>query len=236
MPGGGRIVDFMQKVLVVDDESKLVRLVQAYLEESGFKVVTAFDGNQALMQFEREDPDLIVLDLMMPEMDGLEVARRVRQKSAVPIIMLTARVEETDRVVGLELGADDYVSKPFSPRELVARVRAVLRRGSHQPAAQNLDFDRLNIDVDGHQVKMDGTALELTPSEFMLLLTMAEQPGRAFSRRQLMEAITESGYATVERAIDTHIKNLRRKIEDDPTEPGYIQTVRGVGYKFHSQG
>jgi len=228
-------VDLMQKVLVVDDEAKLVRLLDAYLQEAGFKVVTAYDGNQALLQFEREDPDLIVLDLMMPQIDGLEVARRIRQKSSVPIIMLTARVEETDRVVGLELGADDYVPKPFSPRELVARVRAVLRRGSHTPTVSKLAFDRLQIDVDGHQVSMGEQPLELTPSEFTLLLTMAEQPGRAFSRRQLMEAITQSGYATVERAIDTHIKNLRRKIEDDPTQPAFIQTVRGVGYKFQRQ-
>ncbi|HEY5595822.1 MAG TPA: response regulator transcription factor [Candidatus Bipolaricaulota bacterium] len=222
----------MQKVLVVDDEAKLVRLIQAYLQEAGFKVVTAFDGSQALQQFERESPDLIVLDLMLPQLDGLEVARRVRQKSNVPIIMLTARVAETERVVGLELGADDYVTKPFSPRELVARVRAVLRRGSHPPAAQKVESGRLRIDVDGHQASIDGHAMELTPSEFTLLLTMAQQPGRAFTRRQLMEAITASGYATVERAIDTHIKNLRRKIEDDPVNPCYIHTVRGVGYKF----
>lgn len=222
----------MQKILVVDDEMKLVQLVQAYLQESGFQVVTAYNGTQAIMQFEREEPDLIVLDWMMPEMDGLEVARRIRQTSSVPIIMLTAKVEETDRVVGLELGADDYVSKPFSPRELVARVRAVLRRGTHTPAASKLAFEALVIDIDGHQVTMKNQVLDLTPSEFTLLRTMAEQPGRAFSRRQLMEAITESGYATVERAIDTHIKNLRRKIEDDPAQPHFVHTVRGVGYKF----
>ncbi len=222
----------MQKILVVDDEMKLVRLVQAYLQESGFQVVTAYNGTQALIQFEREEPDLIVLDWMMPEMDGLEVARRIRQTSSVPIIMLTAKVEETDRVVGLELGADDYVAKPFSPRELVARVRAVLRRGAHAPAASKLEFDQLVIDVDGHQATMSNQVVDLTPSEFTLLRTMAEQPGRAFTRRQLMEAITESGYATVERAIDTHIKNLRRKIEADPTQPHFVHTVRGVGYKF----
>jgi len=222
----------MQKIFVVDDEAKLVRLVQAYLQDAGYKVVAAYDGAQALQQFELESPDLIVLDLMMPEIDGLEVARRVRAQSGVPIIMLTARVEETDRVVGLELGADDYVVKPFSPRELVSRVRAVLRRGRHQPAHQRLAFERLCIDVDGHQVSLNEKPMELTPSEFTLLLTMAKQPGRAFSRRQLMEAITQSGYATVERAIDTHIKNLRRKIEDDPGKPDFIHTVRGVGYKF----
>ena len=225
-------METMQKIFVVDDEAKLVRLVQAYLQDAGYKVVAAYDGAQALQQFELESPDLIVLDLMMPEIDGLEVARRVRAQSGVPIIMLTARVEETDRVVGLELGADDYVVKPFSPRELVSRVRAVLRRGRHQPAHQRLAFERLCIDVDGHQVSLNEKPMELTPSEFTLLLTMAKQPGRAFSRRQLMEAITQSGYATVERAIDTHIKNLRRKIEDDPGKPDFIHTVRGVGYKF----
>lgn len=228
-------MESMQKVLVVDDEAKLTRLLQAYLQEAGFAVVLAYDGEQALIQFEREEPDLIVLDLMMPKVDGLEVARRVRQKSAVPIIMLTARVEETDRVVGLELGADDYVVKPFSPRELVARVRAVLRRGTHQPAAAALTFDPLLIDVDGHQVSLKGNPVDLTPSEFTLLLTMAEQPGRAFSRRQLLDAIAASGYATVERAIDTHVKNLRRKLESDPTNPAYLHTVRGVGYKFQPQ-
>jgi len=222
----------MQKILVVDDEMKLVRLVKAYLQESGYQVVTAYNGTQALIQFEREEPDLIVLDWMMPEMDGLEVARRIRQTSSVPIIMLTAKVEETDRVVGLELGADDYVAKPFSPRELVARVRAVLRRGTHAPAVSKLEFGQLVIDVDGHQATMSNQVVDLTPSEFSLLRTMAEQPGRAFTRRQLMEAITESGYATVERAIDTHIKNLRRKIESDPTQPNFVHTVRGVGYKF----
>jgi len=225
-------VETMQKILMVDDEAKLVRLVQAYLQDAGYKVVAAYNGAQALQQFELESPDLIVLDLMMPEIDGLEVVRRIRAQSGVPIIMLTARVEETDRVVGLELGADDYVVKPFSPRELVSRVRAVLRRGSHQPAAKRLAFERLRIDVDGHQATINDAPVELTPSEFTLLLTMAEQPGRAFSRRQLMEVITQSGYATVERAIDTHIKNLRRKIEVDPASPNYIHTVRGVGYKF----
>jgi len=228
-------VDAVQKVLVVDDEVKLVRLIKAYLEEAGFEVVTAYDGDQALQQFEREAPDLIVLDLMLPQIDGLEVARRVRRRSDVPLIMLTARVEETDRVVGLELGADDYVTKPFSPRELVARVRAVLRRGAHPPSSQRLDFGRLVIDVDGHQALLEGETLDLTPSEFTLLLTMAQQPGRAFSRRQLLAAIAASGYATVERAIDTHVKNLRRKLETHPVQSHYIHTVRGVGYKFQAR-
>ena len=227
-------MDAVQKVLVVDDEVKLVRLIKAYLEEAGFGVATAYDGDQALQQFEREAPDLIVLDLMLPQIDGLEVARRVRRRSDVPLIMLTARVEETDRVVGLELGADDYVTKPFSPRELVARVRAVLRRGAHPAAPQRLDFGPLVIDVDGHQATLEGETIELTPSEFGLLLTMAQQPGRAFSRRQLLESIADSGYATVERAIDTHVKNLRRKLEINPVRPRYLYTVRGVGYKFQA--
>jgi len=220
------------KVLVVDDEAKLVKLVGAYLEQAGYRVVAAYDGPQALQQVERESPDLIVLDLMLPGVDGLEVAKRVRAKSGVPLIMLTARTEEADRVVGLELGADDYVVKPFSPRELVARVRAVLRRGSTQQPARRLDFGPLEIDLAGHEVRLSGRALELTPSEFALLRAMAEQPGRAFTRRQLMDAIGAAGYATVERAVDTHVKNLRRKLEDDPHSPRYLHTVRGVGYKF----
>ncbi len=231
----GRIVNGMAtKVLVVDDEAKLVKLVCAYLEQAGYRVAAAYDGPQALIQFERESPDLIVLDLMLPGIDGLEVAKRVRQRSNVPIIMLTARTEETDRVVGLELGADDYVVKPFSPRELVARVRAVLRRGSAAPVARCLEFGRLVIDLAGHEARLDGRALELTPSEYELLRAMAEQPGRAFTRRQLMDAIGETGYATVDRAVDTHVKNLRRKLEDDPSQPRFLLTVRGVGYKFQA--
>lgn len=225
-------MELMLKVLVVDDEAKLVRLIRAYLERAGFQVAAAYDGEQALQQFEREAPALVMLDLMLPRLDGLEVARRLRKTSNVPIIMLTARAEETDRVVGLELGADDYVVKPFSPRELVARVRAVLRRGRAPAPPRRLRFGELVIDVEGRQVALGDKSIELTPSEFQLLLTLASRPGRAFSRRQLLSALAETGYATVERAIDTHVKNLRRKLEDDPARPRYLHTVRGTGYKF----
>jgi len=230
------MVKVMQKILVADDEARLVHLVRTYLEQAGYQVVAAYDGEQALVQFEREAPHLIILDLNMPKVDGLEVARRIRRQSHVPIIMLTARTEETDRVVGLELGADDYVVKPFSFRELVARVRAVLRRGIGAPVVQRLDFGRLVIDLVKHLVFLDDVPLELTPSEFALLQTMAHQPERAFTRQQLMNAIAETGYATVERAIDTHIMNLRRKLGDAPTQPTYLRTVRDVGYKFQPEG
>lgn len=225
----------MPKILLVDDEVSLVRLMKLYLEKSGFQAVAAYDGEQALIQFERETPDLIVLDLNLPELDGLEVARRIRQRSNVPIIMLTARAEEADRVVGLELGADDYVVKPFSYRELVARVRAALRRASALSAPQRMDFGRLLIDLDRHQAYLDNAPLELTPSEFALLKTMARQPERAFTRRQLMDAIAETGYATGARAVDTHIMNLRRKLGGIPGAPNFVRTVRDVGYKFQPE-
>jgi len=225
----------MQKILVADDETRLVHLVRTYLERAGYRVIVAYDGVQALAQFERQTPDLIVLDLNMPELDGLEVARRIRLQSNVPIIMLTARSEETDRVVGLELGADDYVVKPFSLRELVARVRAVLRRGADAPAPRRLDFGRLQIDVEKHQVTLDQEPVELTPSEFALLQTMAQQPGRVFSRRQLLEAIADVGYATVERAIDMHVMNVRHKLGEDPARPTFLHTVRALGYKFQPE-
>jgi len=222
----------MQKILVADDETRLVHLVRTYLEQAGYRVIVAYDGAQALAQFERQTPDLIVLDLNMPELDGLEVARRIRHQSNVPIIMLTARSEETDRVLGLELGADDYVVKPFSLRELVARVRAVLRRGADAPVARRLDFGRLQIDVEKHQVTLDQEPVELTPSEFSLLQTMAQQPGRVFSRRQLLKAIADVGYATVERAIDMHVMNVRHKLGENPAHPTFLHTVRALGYKF----
>ena len=225
----------MQTILVADDEMRLVHHVRTYLERAGYRVVTAYDGLQALAQFKRQTPDLIVLDLNMPELDGLEVARRIRHQSNVPIIMLTARSEETDRVVGLELGADDYVVKPFSLRELVARVRAVLRRGAGAPAPRRLDFGRLQIDVEKHQVTLDQEPVELTPSEFALLQTMAQQPGRVFSRRQLLEAIADVGYATVERAVDMHVMNVRHKLGEDPAHPTFLRTVRALGYKFQPE-
>ncbi len=224
-----------KKVLVVDDEPKIVRLVQAYLERAGFRVIPAYRGQEALDLFHREEPALIVLDLMLPDRDGMDVAREIRKKSDVPIIMLTARTEEADRVAGLELGADDYVVKPFNPRELVARVRAVLRRAEGPPKPRVLEVGSLKIDLDSHEVWHRGRRVDLTPTEFQLLATLAEQPGRVFTRLQLIDALYGTTYATSDRTVDTHIKNLRRKLEPDPKNPRYIVTVHGVGYKFQGE-
>ncbi len=220
-------------ILVVDDESKIVKLARDYLERSGFQVVTATDGATALTVARHERPDLIVLDLNLPEMDGLDVCRALRRESDVPIIMLTARVEETDRLIGLELGADDYITKPFSPRELVARAKAVLRRvqgGVHQPGI--IRTGDLEIDINGHRVTQAGNPLELTRIEFNLLLTLAQHPGQTFSRSQLIDRVHGVAYEGFDRSIDAHIKNLRRKLEIDPIEPQYVLTVYGIGYKF----
>lgn len=222
-----------KKILVVDDEPKIVRLIQAYLERAGFSVLAAYDGRQALELFKAEQPALVILDLMLPDLDGLDVARAIRKESDTPIIMLTARTEATDRIIGLEVGADDYVPKPFDPRELVARVRAVLRRGAAGPAQPALiEVGGLTIDLERHEVRLHGQSIELTPSEFKLLATLAQSPGRVFSRLQLLEALEGTTYAAFERTIDTHIKNLRQKLETDPKNPRYILTVHGVGYKF----
>jgi len=222
-----------QTILVVDDEARIVKLVRDYLERAGLAVLSARDGETALQLARRERPDLIVLDLMLPGMDGLDVCRRLRQESAVPIIMLTARVEEADRVVGLELGADDYVVKPFSPRELVARVRAALRRASGQigPASVIRTGD-VELDTTTLMATVGGQPVDLTPTEFQLLATLARQPGRIFSREQLLEAIHGVAFDGYDRSVDSHIKNLRRKIEPDPRQPCYIETVYGIGYRF----
>jgi len=220
-------------ILVVDDEPKIVKLAQDYLEQSGCRVVTAYDGITALAAARHERPDLIVLDLNLPGMDGLDVCRALRRESDVPIIMLTARVEETDRLIGLELGADDYISKPFSPRELVARVRAVLRRvqgGVHQPGL--IRVGDLEIDLNGHRATRSGETLQLTPNEFNLLALLAQHPGQTFSRAQLLDRLHGVAYDGYDRSIDAHIKNLRRKLEIDPAEPRYVLTVYGIGYKF----
>ncbi len=220
-------------ILVVDDESKIVKLARDYLERGGFQVVTAADGATALIVARHESPNLVVLDLNLPEMDGLDVCRALRRQSDVPIIMLTARVEETDRLIGLELGADDYITKPFSPRELVARVKAVLRRvqgGVHQPGI--IRTGDLEIDVNGHRVSQAGKPLALTRIEFNLLLTLAQHPGQTFSRNQLINRVHGVAYEGFDRSIDAHIKNLRRKLEIDPIEPHYVLTVYGIGYKF----
>ena len=218
------------RILVVDDEPKIVQLVRDYLERAGFAVSTARDGNEALMRAHQERPDLIVLDLGLPQLDGLEVTRRLRRDSGVPIIMLTARHEETDKVVGLELGADDYVTKPFSPRELEARVRAVLRRQARDED-DVLRAGDLTLDVPRLRTEVSGRPVALTATEFELLAALARQPGRVFTRAQLLDAIHGVAFASYERAIDAHVKNIRRKIEPDPRSPRYLLTVYGVGYR-----
>lgn len=223
----------MALILIIEDEPELVKILRSYLEKAGYSVATASRGDQGLSIYEHQSPDLVLLDLNLPGMDGLDVAREIRRKGDTPIIMVTARVEETDRLIGLELGADDYVTKPYSPREVVARVRAVLRRAGKVPAASNLiHVHDLEIDLDAHTVSRAGNPIELTPTEFNLLAALAGQPGRAFTRLQLLEAVQGVAYEGYERTIDAHIKNLRAKLEPDPKEPIYIETVFGVGYKM----
>ncbi len=220
------------RILVVDDEPKIVQLVRDYLERAGFAVSTAHDGDEALMRAHQERPDLIVLDLGLPGFDGLEVTRRLRRESGVPIIMLTARDDETDKVVGLELGADDYVTKPFSPRELTARVGAVLRRQARDADAEVLRAGDLTLDVPRLRTEVSGRGVSLTATEFQLLTALARQPGRVFTRSQLLDAIHGVAFESYERAIDAHVKNIRRKLEPDPRAPRYLLTVYGVGYRL----
>jgi DNA-binding response OmpR family regulator len=223
----------MRKILVVDDEPKIVQLARDYLENAGFTVLSAYDGKAALSEARANKPDLIVLDLKLPGLDGLDVTRALRKESNVPIIMLTARSEESDKLVGLELGADDYITKPFSPKELVARVRAVLRRTeSAQGGAEILRVADMKLDVPRMVAKVGDKEVDLTPTEFQLLETLARQPGRVFTRAQLLEALHGVAFESYERAIDTHIKNIRRKIEPNPRQPRYILMVYGVGYKL----
>jgi two-component system alkaline phosphatase synthesis response regulator PhoP len=225
--------DVAQTILVVDDEARIVKLVRDYLERAGFDVIAARDGETALTLARVEQPDLIVLDLMLPGVDGLDICRRLRQESGVPIIMLTARVEEADRIVGLELGADDYVTKPFSPRELVARVRATLRRANGQMGpATILRAGDVELDTASLTASVAGQPVDLTPTEFQLLATLIRQPGRIFSREQLLVAVHGVAFDGYDRSVDSHVKNIRRKIEPDPRKPRYIQTVYGVGYRF----
>jgi DNA-binding response OmpR family regulator len=223
----------MKTVLVVDDEPKIVQLARDYLEHAGFAVATAADGRTALEEIRRRRPDLVVLDLGLPELDGLDVTRTIRRDSNLPIVMLTARDDEIDKLLGLELGADDYLTKPFSPRELVARVKAVLRRAERQPEPGDVvRAGELLLDVPRMAASVGGRSLDLTASEFQLLATMARQPGRIFTRAQLLDALHGVAFESYERAIDTHVKNLRRKLEPDPREPRYLLTVYGVGYRF----
>ena len=224
----------MKTILVVDDEPGIASLVRDYLEHAGFAVLVAGDGRNALALARSRRPDLVVLDLGLPGLDGLDVARALRRDSDVPILMLTARTDEADRVAGLELGADDYVSKPFSPREIVTRVRAILRRTEIATTLADAPIRVLDVELDPARLRASiaGRPVDLTPTEFALLATLARQPGRVFTRSQLLDAIHGVAFEAYERAIDGHVKNLRRKLEPDPTHPRYLLTVHGAGYRF----
>ena len=224
-------------VLVVDDAPEIVRLTRDYLEHAGFTVLTAGNGDSARRLARTARPDLIVLDLGLPGRDGLDVTRELRRDSQVPIVMLTARADESDKLVGLELGADDYVTKPFSAKELVARVRAVLRRAQASSSPQDrLVVGELEIDVPRMRISVAGHPIDLTATEFHLLVAMARQPGRVFTRYQLLDAIHGEAFESYERAIDAHVKNIRRKLEPDPRAPRLLQTVYGVGYRLAAPG
>jgi DNA-binding response OmpR family regulator len=223
-------------IMVVDDEKRLVSLVESYLTQEGYRVVTAHNGKEALLVGKREKPDLIVLDVMMPEMNGYEFMRAHRADHNTPIIMLTARVDDDEKVIGLEVGADDYMTKPFRPRELVARVRAVMRRaGQQEPSAQVLKAADIIIGRDSRIVSVAGKFVELTPSEFDILTALISSPGKVYSRLDLLDIVQGIRYEGYERTIDTHIKNLRGKIEKDTRTPNYIETVYGVGYRFQRE-
>jgi len=222
-----------ETILIVDDEPKILQLAKDYLVENGFKVLTSGDGAQALAIAHHDKPDLIVLDLMLPGLDGLDVCRAIRKESDVPIIMLTARAEEADQLIGLELGADDYITKPFSPRALVARVRALLRRTRGDLLrGEVLRSGSLELDLKRMEVKLNGEIIHLTRTEYTLLETLVKHEGQPLSREQLLEHMHGVAIAGVDRSVDSHIKNLRKKIEADPTDPNYILTVYGYGYKF----
>jgi DNA-binding response OmpR family regulator len=223
----------MTTVLVVEDEIEIARVVRDYLDNAGFEVIVVGDGGSAISSIRSSKPDLLVLDLGLPGRDGLDVAREIRRWSNTPIVMLTARGDETDRVVGLELGADDYVVKPFSPKELVARIRAVLRRTrAAERGAEILRAADVEVDTGKMRVTVDGRPVELTPTEFQLLSTLLAEPGRVFTRGQLLDAVHGVAIESYERAIDAHVKNIRRKIEPEPGSPRYLLTVHGVGYRF----
>ena len=223
-----------QTILIVDDEKRLVSLVQSYLVQEGYRVVTAYNGRDALPIAQKEKPDLIILDIMMPEMNGYDFMRTHRAESDTPIIMLTAKVEDDDKIIGLELGADDYVTKPFKPRELMARVRNVLRRaGKSETTGKTLRVSDITLDRDSREVTVASREVDLTPSEFDLLAALMSTPGRVYSRLDLLDVIQGVRYEGYERTIDTHIKNLRAKIEADPRKPHYIETMYGVGYRLN---
>ncbi len=222
-----------KKILIVDDEPQIVKVLKAYLEKAGYQAAAVSDGKEVLSAFRRERPDFMILDLNLPGMDGLDICKAVRKESNIPILMLTARVEEADRLIGLELGADDYVLKPFSPREIVARVKTIFRRSMGEPfMAKVVKVSDLAIDLEQHVVKLGDRLIDLTPTEFEILVALARQPKRVFSRLQIMELAQGSAFEGYERTIDAHIKNLRLKLEPDPKRPRYIQTVFGLGYKL----
>ncbi len=236
--GGGSAVQGV-RVLVIEDEEKIRELVRDFLQQRGYQVDEAGTGEEGLRRFRQGEPDIIVLDLMLPGLDGMEVCRTIRKESAVPVVMLTARSEEVDKLLGLELGADDYLTKPFSVRELEVRLRAILRRTRGEAGSGNflddtelLEFGPLTIDPGGQRVTLEDNEVKLTPTEFRLLMTLARNPGRVFSRLQLLDAAFGETYVGYERSIDTHISNLRKKIEEDPNEPRYVVTVYGFGYRF----
>jgi DNA-binding response OmpR family regulator len=223
----------MTKILIIEDELELVKVLRSYLENAGFDVVTAMRGDTGLAAWQNEKPDLVLLDLNLPGMDGIEIAKSIRKQDNTPIIMLTARVEDTDRIVGLELGADDYVTKPFSPREVVARIKAVLRRSQPvETPVQKVVVKDLEIDEESFKIKQAGKEIDLTRTEFTIIYLMAQHPGKVYSRLQLLEAAQGVAYEGYERTIDAHIKNLRSKLKDKADEPSYIETVFGRGYRF----
>jgi len=222
-----------KKILVVDDEKKIVDILRAYLEREGYRVTAAYDGPGALESIRSNPPDLIVLDLMLPGVSGLDVCKELRRDSNIPVIMLTARDETAEKIIGLELGADDYITKPFDPKEVVSRIKAVLRRSERaQPSKSMINVGDITLDIPKRLVKRQGVPVELTPNEFELLRVLAESPGRVYTRMQLLDEIQGDAYEGYERTIDSHIKNLRKKIEPDPEKPVYIVTVFGVGYKM----
>ena len=224
----------MSKVLIIEDEQELSNVLEAYLQRAGFDVLIADHGDLGINLWQENKPDMVLLDLNLPGMDGIDIARRIRQSDDTPIIMVTARVDEVDRLLGLELGADDYITKPFSPREVVARVKAVLRRVEKSPVSHPDKIQHADLEIipEAYSVKQSGKKIDLTPTEFSLLLTMALHPGRVFSRLQLLEASQGVAFEGYERSIDAHIKNLRAKLGDDPRDPRYVETVFGIGYCF----
>jgi two-component system OmpR family response regulator len=227
-------MNMTKKILVIDDERKIIDIVRAYLEKEGYRVLTATDGETGLKTYRLEKPDLVVLDLMLPKLSGNDLCRIIRQESDTPIVMLTARDELTDKIVGLELGADDYVTKPFEGRELVARIKAILRRTEQRSFIPVLRIGELTVDTERRQADIGGKAIELTTTEFDLLKLLAAYPGRVFSRSEILDRLQGDSYEGYERTIDSHIKNLRRKIEPDPDRPAYIHTVYGAGYKLEA--